>query len=1178
MDKINQQQLTGLLRPLADTAEFQNLVKSLQKGFDQQVVFGLAGSQRALVMAGLISARPGPALVIVPAEAEAAALADDLQFLLPDREVVIFPVWQSMPLEVLSSSNEVIIQRLKVLNGLVMGKPLVVVAPGEAIMRRLVPPEIFKSGHRKIEVGQRVDLEDLEKFLVRQGYERVDLIQGVGQFSVRGGILDIYPVMADKPVRLELWDDEVESIRTFNVHSQRSEEELPLVEITPAGEMVVCEEKWPEGRQKLLKEYRAQLKNLDQNATLDARHQLAAQVESWLTRLEQPVYFAGVEQLLPFFYPRPVSLMNYLPAEAVVLVDDPLRVKEMVEIIQRERGETHTELLSKGKVLPSQYGIYLEWRQFLAALTRRQSVAFSFLPRNPQFLNPKNIVNFTAKTMHPFLGNTGVLVDEIKQWKRKKNSVVLLVSNRERAQNLLQSLKENKVDAFYMSRVKNEVVPGNVVITEGNLSAGFELVSARAVVITEKEIFGQRKKPKRRRDKTEPRLAPFEDLKINDYVVHVNHGIGRYKGITTLDIGGVQRDYLLVEYAGDDKVYVPTDQVGLLQRYSGNEGAAPKLSKLGGSEWTRAKNKVRQAVKEIARDLVVLYAARQTAKGYAFSRDTEWQKEFEMAFPYEETKDQLKAIAEVKKDMEKPRPMDRLLCGDVGYGKTEVALRAAFKAVSDGKQVAVLVPTTILAQQHYNTFRERFAHYPVTIEMLSRFRTLKEQRAVIKGLEEGTVDVVIGTHRLVQSDVKFKDLGLVVIDEEQRFGVAHKERLKKLRTTVDVLTLTATPIPRTLHMSLVGVRDTSLLETPPEERFPVQTYVLEEDPVMIREAIRREINRGGQVFFVHNRVAELDTVAEWLSGLVPEARLVVAHGQMREERLEKVMLEFMAGNHDVLVCTTIIETGLDIPNVNTLIVKDADRFGLAQLYQLRGRVGRSNRLAYAYFTFRRDKVLTEEAEKRLSAIRDFTELGSGYKIAMRDLEIRGAGNILGAEQHGHIAEVGFDLYCKMLEDAIREIKGEEKEEPVETAVELPVNAYIPDRYINDQSQKVELYRRIARFTQCEQVEDLREELLDRYGELPEPVQRLLLVAEIKIKGGKLKIKSINYQRRMFKLVFAPNPPVNVEKLVQLGQRYRNRIKFNNTSEEFEIKLKTRDITEMSTGGLKELSGFIDQLQ
>ncbi|WP_238442444.1 transcription-repair coupling factor [Desulfofalx alkaliphila] len=1177
MEAMKKTALTGLLKPLERLPEFNTLIKSIKAEASQQMVFGLSGTQQALVMAGVIALKKGPMLVITPTETEANTLVDDLKALLPGRRVVTYPVWQPMPVEVLSRSVDVISQRLEVLELLAKDHNPVVVAPVESVMRRLVPLETYKKQRQLLKPGDQVDLQRLQRFLAAIGYERAEMVEGLGQFSVRGGILDIYPMTGREPVRIELWGDEIDSIRTFDAVSQRSVENLFEIEITPAKETVLTEKSWSEGRERIRSDYQSQQKRLFRSATVDAQHQLAAQVESWLSRMEQPVYFEGIEQLLPYLYPRVANILDYLPAGACVLVDDPIRTKEVAETIQKERAEIHGELLSKGKVLPAQHGVYLEWRQLLERMEKRNCLHFSFLPRSAHHLKISNIINFTAKAMHPFLGNTDVLSEEIKHWRRKNNSVVLQVSSDQRAKNLLETLKENRIDAVYLDPLTDQVVPGNVIITKGQLSAGFELPGARLVLITEKEIYGQRKRPKYRQQRTDNRFAPFEDLKVNDYVVHVNHGIGRYLGVTTLDIGGIQRDYLIVKFAGDDKVYVPTDQVGLLQRYLGNEGVTPKLSKLGGSEWNRAKGKVRQAVREMAEDLLRLYAKRQASKGYAFGEDTVWQKEFEMSFPYEETPDQLKAIQEVKKDMEAPRPMDRLLCGDVGYGKTEVALRAAFKAVNEDKQVAVLVPTTILAQQHYNTFRERFAPYPINIEVLSRFRTPKEQRQVLAGLKDGTVDIVIGTHRLVQADVKFKDLGLLVVDEEQRFGVAHKEKLKQLRETVDVLTLTATPIPRTLHMSLVKVRDTSLLETPPEERFPVQTYVLEEDPIMIREAIKREINRGGQVYFVHNRVAELDTVHKWLRELVPEARFVVAHGQMKEDQLERVMLDFMEGRYDVLICTTIIETGLDISNVNTLIVKDADKFGLAQLYQLRGRVGRTNRLAYAYLTFRREKVLTEVAEKRLSAIREFTDLGSGYKIAMRDLEIRGAGNILGVEQHGHIAEVGFDLYCRMLEEAVQEAKGEVIEKPLATAVELPVDAYIPEDYIKEAGQKVEIYRRLAEIKSLEELAELEDELMDRYGELPEPVQRLLMVCRLRVMAAKLRIKSITYQRAVYRFAFGPEPPLDAGKLVKLGELYRNRLKFNNLGDEFEIQLKSRDLKQVDVGSLKMLMDFIKQI-
>jgi transcription-repair coupling factor (superfamily II helicase) len=749
--------------------------------------------------------------------------------------------------------------------------------------------------------------------------------------------------------------------------------------------------------------------------------------------------------------------------------------------------------------------------------------------------------------------------------------VVILVSSSQRAQQLLLSLQDHNIDAFYTSSLEGHVRAGNVVVSNGNPVAGFELPGCRLVVITESEVFGQRKKP-RREWRQSDRLAPFVDIKTGDYVVHVNHGIGRYLGVVPLTIQGIQKEYLLVKFAGEDKLYVPVDQVGLIQKYLGSEGEAPRLSRLGGGEWARAKGKVKEAVREMAQDLLSLYAARETIKGYAFGKDTVWQREFEDAFPYEETPDQLRAAEEIKSDMEHPRPMDRLLCGDVGYGKTEVALRAVFKAVMEGKQVAVLAPTTILAQQHYNTFKERLAVYPVVVDVLSRFRTNREQRQVLQELERGTVDIVIGTHRLLQEDVRFKDLGLLVVDEEQRFGVAHKERLKVLSKNVDVVTLSATPIPRTLHMSLVGMRDTSILETPPEDRYPVQTYVLEEDPVLIREAIRRELGRGGQVFFVYNRIHDMERVSSWLQGLVPEARIAVAHGQIREDELEQVMLDFMNHEYDVMVCTTIIENGLDIPNVNTLIVKEAGMMGLAQLYQLRGRVGRSNRVAYAYFTYRKDMALGEAAEKRLAAIREFTELGSGFKIAMRDLEIRGAGNILGAEQHGHIAAVGFDLYSRLLEEAVREAKGDEAPRMVETTIELPVEAYIPDTYIPDANQKVAIYKRIAAFSSLSEIPDLEDELVDRFGDLPGPVVNLLAVAKIRVLAGWLKIKSINLLPGQFRLLFAAGHPLVGEDLVAAGRQYQNRVKYSNAGDEFEIKLR------LAGNGRCESSFLLEQLE
>lgn len=1170
--------MRGLLAPLEETTEFKSLAQGLSKNLAQQLVFGLSGSQRSYVTAGLFNAAGRPLLVIAPGEQEAGVMADDLAALLPDALVYQFPVRQLLPYQVLAHGKEVLIQRLKVMEALCRGEPAVVVAPVEALLRRITPPEVFRRAVVRLSLGERIDLERLLLDLVDNGYERVDLVEGPGQFSVRGGIIDIYSVTADSPLRVEFFDDEVDSIRVFDVATQRSEIKLTEITIFAASELVVNEESRQRALSALKAEYNLQLKKVTKSATLEARRQLVDLAETAISQINGGAYSPGFEQFMPYFYSEPVTLLNYFSREALVLVDEPLRVREVVDAILKERGETYTELLAKGKVLPTQFQGYVDWKTIHQSLNQFRSIYFSFLPRQPQFLRPQNVVTLQGKGMHSFLGRIDVAADEIKHWRRTGYSVVLLASSSERASQLRDALRDEGIDAFHISSLEHALTRGNVAVAEGSLSSGFELVSGRLVVLTETDLYGQRKKPRRNKNRPSSRLEPFTDLKTGDYVVHVNHGIGRYLGVVSLTIGDIQKDYLLVKYAGEDKLYVPTDQVGLIQKYLGAEADAPKLSRLGGAEWSRVKGKVKEAVREMAKDLLALYASRETLSGHAFNPDTVWQQEFEAAFPYEETPDQLKAIQDVKRDMERPRPMDRLLCGDVGYGKTEVALRAAFKAVTDNKQVAVLVPTTILAQQHYNTFRERFAGYPVNIDMLSRFRTAKEQRQILADLARGGIDIVIGTHRLVQDDVLFKDLGLVVVDEEQRFGVAHKERLKQLKKDVDVLTLTATPIPRTLHMSLVGVRDTSILETPPEDRFPVQTYVVEEDAVLIREALRRELGRGGQVFVVHNRVMDLDTVAAWLQGLVPEARLAAAHGQMREDQLEQVMLDFMEGSYDVLVCTTIIESGLDIPNVNTLIIKDANNMGLAQLYQLRGRVGRSNRLAYSYFTFRKDKVLNEVAEKRLAAIREFTEFGSGYKIAMRDLEIRGAGNLLGPEQHGHIAAVGFDLYCRLLEDAVREARGEADAKPVETSIELPVEAFIPDKYVSDPNQKVELYRRMASLRDENEVSELEEELVDRFGDPPVPVQTLLSISRIRVLAGSLRIKAISIQNGFYRFQFAPGHVLTGEKLVAIGESYKQKVKFTNAAEDFEIKLKAgRWVEEDSRNCLEELETFLGEL-
>jgi len=1160
---------------LAGLPEWRSVTRGLSGKVRQQLVFGAGGAVRGFLTAGW-AAQAGPVLVITPQEASAQSLADDLRSLLPGRRVLLFPTWPLLTFRVVAQGREALAGRLTVLKELCLGGCPIVVAPVEAVLRRLSPRPAFCRQMLALSAGLSLERGVLFRTLVDLGYERVEKVEGAGQFAGRGGIADVFPATGDSPVRLEFEGDELVGLREFDASSQRSRGRIPNLVLTPARELVMDERTRAEGIEAMQRDYQIQLKRLARSATVDAYRRLASQWEELSGSLAGGGPSLSLEQYLPYFYPDACVLADYLPPDSLVVLDDPLRLQEVVEVLWRERTASFTSLLDEGRALPGQLETYVRWNETQTSLSRHRLVALSGLLRKIDFLQAENVVTVNARPLGAFLGHAEVLADEIGHWRRTGKMVLMCAGTADRAGQILESLRDRRIEARIADFPGADLRPGHVVVAPVHFSGGFELPGLNLVVLTEAEVYGYQK-IRRRKPAVEGPADGLDDLKAGDYVVHASHGIGRYRGIVQLEIGGMHRDYLLVQYAGEDKLYVPTDQLGLIGRYTGGEGEAPRLSRLGGQEWTKAKARVREAVQEMARELLALYAAREASTGHAFSKDTVWQQDFEATFPYEETPDQLRAIAEVKEDMEKGRPMDRLLCGDVGYGKTEVALRAAFKAVMDGKQVAILVPTTILAQQHFNTFRERLAGFPVRVETLSRFRSAREQRQVVEDLARGAVDIVIGTHRLVQEDVRFADLGLLVVDEEQRFGVSHKERLKMLRQNVDVLTLTATPIPRTLHMSMIGVRDTSLLETPPDNRFPVQTYVLEEDPLVIREAIRRELGRGGQVYFVHNRVMELDAVAAWLLELVPEARLAVGHGQMREEELEDVMLNFIDGAYDILLCTSIIESGLDIPNVNTLIVKNADRLGLSQLYQLRGRIGRGSRLAYAYLTFQRDRVLSEVAEKRLSTMREFTEFGSGYRIALRDLEIRGAGNLLGMEQHGHIAAVGFEMYTRLLAEAVREARGLAPEPAVETSFELNAEAYIPDGYVAGPDQKVEIYRRLASVRSQEELDGLKEEVADRFGSLPLPVETLFLVARIRLKAAALRIVSISRQANHYRLRLKGDHPLTGERLVRVAGEYGSRIKFLHSAGTFEIRMTALKAERETLLTLGKIDRLLDML-
>ncbi|MBO8170057.1 MAG: transcription-repair coupling factor [Thermoanaerobacteraceae bacterium] len=1131
----------GLIDFFTNTEASKKLISGLQRGEKDQLGYGISGSGKALFAASLIE--QGYRVLVVTANGEEAKkIYSDLETLLTETRVGYFPAREIMPYEVYAHSNELQNQRLGVMKRLVLGELACVVAPVGALLVSLVPHEVFAQSLLTLQQGDTLELDQVTEWLVEQGYERVDRVENAGQFSVRGGILDVYPVDEQQPVRVEFWGEDVDSIRCFDVSTQRSQTRVDKVVLGPARELVLTQESRERGKKAIEAEFAMARKKLVAAKNNRALDRLNEKVGAALDKVINEQWAVGLEQFHSFFYPDGETLIDYFPSP-VIIWDEMGRIEEETKRLSKERADTYSQLLMDGALLPSQSNNYLQLERLLEQRCHGR-IYLSLLPKGlPLGIQPQQVVNFETRTVQSFLGKMDLLAQELRQWLKKKYRLLLLTADQDRAKRLQLHLWDSGVEVHVSDGVQEEPRAGVGVIVWPSLHQGFQLAGEKLVVVTDHELYGQ-KRQGRKTFKQDKKLDVFRDLKVGDYIVHINHGVGRYLGIERLEVGGVYKDYLHIQYAGEDKLYLPTDQAALIQPYTGVEGYVPKLNKLGGNEWKRVKKRVKQSVEDLAKDLLALYAARETVKGFAFPPDSDWQKDFEAQFPYQETEDQLTAIEEVKADMEKPKPMDRLLVGDVGYGKTEVAMRAAFKACDAGKQVAVLVPTTVLAQQHYLTFTERFKRFPMKIAVLSRFTGKAEQKAIVKGLAEGTVDIVIGTHRLLSSDVRFKDLGLLVIDEEQRFGVKHKERLKELRHQVDVLTLSATPIPRTLHMSLVGVRDMSVIETPPEERYPVQTYVVEYSPELVQEAVYRELNRQGQVFYVYNRVQGLQKKASEIQRLVPEARIAVAHGQMPERKLEQVMLDFIEGRYDVLVCTTIVENGLDIQNANTLIVDEADRMGLSQLYQIRGRVGRTNRVAYAYLTYRKDKVLSADAEKRLAAIREFTELGSGFKIAMRDLEIRGAGNILGPEQHGHMLAVGFDLYCRLLEDAVKRLKGEKQETAAKEppSLELTVDAYIADRYIADPGEKIDFYRRLTNAGNLAEVEGIAQALEDRYGKFPGEVENLLALARLRVLGmasGVTKIKQVSADRA--EIHFGDDVKITGEKLMNLAQQFPRRV-------------------------------------
>jgi transcription-repair coupling factor (superfamily II helicase) len=1120
----------------------ESFVKDILKGLDEQLVTGLSGGARPVFIHSIASETQLPILIVSPNLLQAQKLYEDMVKLFGEEEVRLYPADELIAADLSVSSPELRAQRIETLDFMLTQKRGIVITPIAGLRRHMPNLEQWKASRLETAVGEEVEISDWIDQLVAMGYSRQPMVTAPGEFALRGGILDIYPIYMENPVRLEFFDTEVDSIRTFSAEDQRSLEKRTEVCILPATEFVWTKEQLLTLAEKLEVSLSLSLKKLKKPETKEL---LLQHIGHDIELLKQGDVPEQMTKYISILEDAPTYLGDYFSVDGLVLFDELGRIQEVTESLEREEKDWYISLLEEGKTVHD-VKLSFTMKEILGMLEQRK-IYFSLFARTFSGIPVKKTVAFSCKPMQHFHGQMNVLKNEMERWVAGKFYVFILAEGKERKQKVQDVLEDYEIDARIIDESAIPNKPG-IYIVEGELTNGFELPLQRLAVLTDEELFKQRPKKKTRPQKmtNAERIKSYSEIKPGDHVVHIHHGIGKYIGIETLEINGNHKDYLHIRYRAEDKLFVPVDQIDQIQKYVASEEREPKLHKLGGADWKKTKIKVSAAVQDIADDLIKLYAKRESEKGHAFELDNDMQQSFEAAFPYEETDDQLRSIEEVKRDMERIRPMDRLICGDVGYGKTEVAIRAAFKAAQDSKQVAFLVPTTILAQQHYETMKDRFADFPIEVGLLSRFRSKKQQSETMTGLKAGTIDVVIGTHRLLSKDVIYHDLGLLVVDEEQRFGVTHKEKIKQLKTNVDVMTLTATPIPRTLHMSMIGVRDLSVIETPPANRFPVQTYVMEHNGSLVREAIEREMARDGQVFYLYNRVEDMARKVDEIQMLVPDARVGYAHGQMTERELESVILSFLEGEYDVLVTTTIIETGIDIPNVNTLIVQNADRMGLSQLYQLRGRVGRSNRVAYAYFMYQKDKVLTDVAEKRLQAIKEFTELGSGFKIAMRDLSIRGAGNLLGSQQHGFIDSVGFDLYAQMLQEAIEEKQtGIKKEDNKDLEILLPFDAYLPDSYIPDGFQKIQMYKRVKAVDSEKEYEVLIDELMDRFGNMPIEAERLLRVSRMKVWAKQAGVESIKekHGQLIVKLTPSGTSSTNGAMLVESSMVYGRAVGF-----------------------------------
>lgn len=1076
--------MKALLAPLAELADYEEIRKNRTKENGMIQISGCVNTQKIHLLSG-IGSGCGYKLVVFSNEEKAKKAYEE--YLLFGEETYLYPARDLLFYYADIKGKTLTNRRMEVLRAIAEKKkeePVTVITTMDAFLDGIISPDEIQKNRIHITGEDTVDLTKLEQDLTALGYERESQIEAPGQFAVRGGIIDVFPLAEEMPVRIELWGDEIDSIRMFDAKSQRSIENISEITIYPASE------------------------NCFGNNGL-------------------------------------VSFLKYFPEnETLLFYDEPHRLQETAETVEAEYTESLKNRADAGMKEEGEEELRVfQTKDIISEMNRYSGIGLTTLESKCGLFKVRSVYTVQAKGVNPYNNSFELLTRDLKRLKRNGYRVVLLSGSRTRAKRLAEDLRDYDLSSFYSEDMQREVKPGEIMAAYGYASEGYEYPMLKFVVISESDIFGRKKKKKKRKKYEGQRIQDFAELKPGDYVVHENHGIGVYKGIEKIEVEKIVKDYMKIVYAEGGVLYIPVAQMDLIQKYAGADAKKPRLNKLGTIQWGKTKSQVKKAVQIVAKDLVELYAVRQQSEGFVYGPDTVWQKEFEEMFPFEETDDQLQAIEDTKHDMESKKIMDRLICGDVGYGKTEIAIRAAFKAVQEGKQVVCLVPTTILAQQHYNTFVQRLKEFPVRIDLLCRFRSAAEQKKTIEDTKKGFVDILVGTHRVLSKDVVFKDLGLLIIDEEQRFGVTHKEKIKKLKENIDVLTLTATPIPRTLHMSLIGIRDMSVLEEAPNERMPIQTYVMEYNDEMVREAITRELARDGQVYYVYNRVNDIADVAGRIQSLVPDANVAFAHGQMKEREMEDIMYDFINGDIDVLVSTTIIETGLDIPNANTMIIQDADRFGLSQLYQLRGRVGRSNRMAYAFLLYQRDKLLKEVAEKRLSAIREFTDLGSGIKIAMRDLEIRGAGNLLGEAQSGHMEAVGYDLYCKMLNEAVRQLKGGTEAETFTTLIDLNVDAYIPEYYIKNEYQKLDIYKRIAAIESEEELEDMTEELIDRFGDIPKKVQQLLVIASLKSLAHSVYVTAIEQKGEEIRFTMYEKAKIDPSGIPKFLDSYKNELIF-----------------------------------